>query len=301
MTTSVERVVFDLPNLRLHALTWGPADGQVLLLLHGFPDSAWNWNAVATELGSHGYRVVAPFMRGYAPTGPAPDGSYHVAALMRDVLDLHLALGAPADAVVVGHDWGAFAVNALLAYPDSPFALHVTMAVPNVALLAGARGAMLRPPSTMMRQARNSWYVMFFQLPWIPERLVRHVIPRLWRDWGPSGSEPGSDLEAALAALPTDEHARAAIGYYRALARGSRPPQQYADLHAYALAKPVRPVVHIQGELDGAIVMRFTDIAEPLLPIGSHVVRIPDAGHFMQVEQPHSVVQALLTHLSPRG
>ncbi|MCL9762761.1 alpha/beta hydrolase [Frankia sp. AiPa1] len=83
--------------------------------MHGFPDSSWSWRQVAAGLTGHGHRVVAPFKRGYAPTGPAADGSYHVAALTRDLLDLHRHLGSPSDAVVVGHDWGAFVVNALLA------------------------------------------------------------------------------------------------------------------------------------------------------------------------------------------
>ncbi|ADP80157.1 alpha/beta fold hydrolase [Pseudofrankia inefficax] len=297
MTQPPESITVDLPSLRLHALSWGPSGGRLVLCLHGFPDSAWSWARVATGLAERGFRVVAPFMRGYAPTGPAPDNSYHVAALMQDVLDLHEKLGGGREAVVVGHDWGAFVVNALLAYPDSPFAVHVTMSVPNVALLATARGAALRPLAPMLRQARNSWYVMFFQAPWLPERVLPRVIPRLWRQWGPSGRAPGADLFAALAALPTVRHRRAAVGYYRALARGTRPSGRYAWLHEYTLATPFHPVLHLQGQDDGAIVMRFTDVVASLLPAGSSVVRIPAAGHFLQIEQPAAVTEALLSRL----
>ena len=63
-----------LSHLDVAALSWGPPDGRLVLCLHGFPDSAWVWRAMAPLLAEQGMRVVAPFSRGYAPTGPAPDG-----------------------------------------------------------------------------------------------------------------------------------------------------------------------------------------------------------------------------------
>src|SRR5689334_19752832 len=127
--TTAQPLVFDLPHLTIHALSWGPADGRLVLCLHGFPDSAWGWQKMAPLLAERGLRVVAPFSRGYAPTGPAPDGDYHIGALMYDALAVHRALGAPSDAVLIGHDWGAFTAAGLAASPDSPFAAHITMAV----------------------------------------------------------------------------------------------------------------------------------------------------------------------------
>src|SRR3954469_25253216 len=84
-------------------------EGPLALCLHGFPDSAWTWRHLLPELADAGFRAVAPFMRGYAPTAVPADGRYQTAALGLDACALHEALGGDADAVIVGHDWGAMA------------------------------------------------------------------------------------------------------------------------------------------------------------------------------------------------
>lgn len=81
------------PNGDLKALTWGPAGAPVALCLHGFPDTAYGWRKVAPRLAESGWHVVAPFMRGYAPSSIPADGSYHVGALMHDALRVRSAAG----------------------------------------------------------------------------------------------------------------------------------------------------------------------------------------------------------------
>jgi pimeloyl-ACP methyl ester carboxylesterase len=97
------------PTVQVRALTWGPADGPIALCLHGFPDTAYTWRKVAPQLVDAGWRVVAPFMRGYAPTSVPSDGSYHVGALMDDALRVLDAAGPTGRDVFIGHDWGALA------------------------------------------------------------------------------------------------------------------------------------------------------------------------------------------------
>jgi pimeloyl-ACP methyl ester carboxylesterase len=81
------------PSVQLRALTWGPVDAPIALCLHGFPDTAYSWRKVAPALVDAGWRVVAPFMRGYAPSSLPSDGSYHVGALMDDALRVLDAAG----------------------------------------------------------------------------------------------------------------------------------------------------------------------------------------------------------------
>ena len=157
---------------------------------------------------------------------------------MYDALAVHRELGAPDDAVLIGHDWGAFTASAIAAYPDSPFAEHISMAVPPVGAINQTRGSIGRQLRMMPRQLRNSWYILFFQLPGLPERVLPRVIPRLWRDWGPAGYDTGAELDDALAALPSPAHRRAAVGYYRAMVRPSRPAPRYADLHKWCFEVP---------------------------------------------------------------
>jgi pimeloyl-ACP methyl ester carboxylesterase len=110
------------PAVELKALTWGPPDGPIALCLHGFPDTAYGWRNFAPRLAESGWRVVAPFMRGYAPSSIPSDGSYHIGAMMDDALQVRSAAGCTDRDVVIGHDWGAMAASGLAAMPDSPFA-----------------------------------------------------------------------------------------------------------------------------------------------------------------------------------
>ncbi len=138
------------PAVELKALTWGPPDGPIALCLHGFPDTAYGWRDVAPRLAEAGWRVVAPFMRGYAPSSIPSDGSYHVGALMYDALQVRSAAGGTERDVVIGHDWGAMAANGLAAIPDTPFAKAVIMSVPPAAAFRGhgaRRGSVAGPDS----------------------------------------------------------------------------------------------------------------------------------------------------------
>src|SRR5579872_1051858 len=93
-------------GIDFHVLEIG--SGPLVLCLHGFPDTAHSFRHQMPALADAGFHVVAPFMRGYAPSGPAPDGRYDIGALGEDAINLIDALGA-SDAVIFGHDWGAVA------------------------------------------------------------------------------------------------------------------------------------------------------------------------------------------------
>jgi pimeloyl-ACP methyl ester carboxylesterase len=173
--------------MQVRALTWGPADAPIALCLHGFPDTAYTWRKVAPPLVDAGWRVVAPFMRGYAPTSVPSDGSYHVGALMDDALRVLDAAGPTGRDVFIGHDWGAIAGAGLAAMPDSPFTKAVIMSVP---LSAACRPLGRVPRSAglaakLPRQLLHSWYIIYFQLPWLPNRSTSWVVPKLWGDWLP--------------------------------------------------------------------------------------------------------------------
>lgn len=295
-----EALVLKLPHLDVAALAWGPSGGRLVLCLHGFPDSAWGWRNMAAILADRGMRVVAPFSRGYAPTGPAADGDYHIGALMYDALAVYRELGAPADAVLIGHDWGAFTTAAIAAYPDSPFAEHISMAVPPVGAINRTRGPIGRQLRMMPRQLRNSWYILFFQLPGLPQRLLPRIIPRLWRDWGPPGYPIDVELEEALAALPSSAHRRAAVAYYRALVRPTRPAPRYAELNRWRFQLPRAPILHLQGLQDGAMLARYADQITAVLPPGSRMLSMPSAGHFLQIEQPQVAADAVCDYLDSR-
>ena len=278
----------EAPTVTLRALTWGPADGPIALCLHGFPDTAYGFRKLAPHLVAAGYRVVAPFMRGYAPSSPAGDGAYHLGALMDDALQVHAAAG-PTDAdIVIGHDWGAIAATGLAAMPDSPFRKAVIMSVPPTAALRARRVPPLGMAKLLPGQVVRSWYISYFQLPFVPERSASWIVPLLWRRWS-AGYDAAEDLRHVDAAIGTPERWRAALGPYRATIRNSRPPARYADLHRWWIEPPRIATLYLHGADDGCMTAGFTPFVADVLPAGSEVAVVEHAGHFLHLEQPAEV------------
>lgn len=283
------------PAVQIRALTWGPAEGPIALCLHGFPDTAYGFRKLAPALVNQGYRVIAPFMRGYVPSSIPTDRSYHIGALMDDALAVRAACR-PTDAdVVIGHDWGAITATGLAALPDSPFAKAVIMSVPPAAAVrpgAGVadRGRLLRllPP-----QLVRSWYISYFQLPGLPERSASWIVPLLWRRWSP-GYNAAEDLRHVDAAIGSPACWRAALGPYRATIRNTRPPARYAELHRWWTEPPRLPTLYLHGDDDGCMTAEFTPWVRDLLPPDSDARTVADAGHFLQLEQ-HETVARMIT------
>jgi pimeloyl-ACP methyl ester carboxylesterase len=292
-------VEVDAPSVTLRGLMWKPrrdAKGApIALCQHGFPDTAHGWRSLAPKLASAGWRVVAPFMRGYAPSTIPSDGSYHVGALMDDALRVLDAVGPTGRDVIIGHDWGAIAGAGLAAMPDSPFTKAVIMSVPPAAAFRplGRIPDAGRLAAHLPRQLLRSWYIMYFQLPLLPERSASWVPERLWRRWSP-GYDAGEDLRHVDAAIGTPESWRAALGPYRATLRGTSPPSLYAELHRHWLSPPRLPTLYLHGNDDGCATSAYSEWVRHVLPPDSVVHLVDYAGHFLQLEQPDVVAKHIV-------
>jgi pimeloyl-ACP methyl ester carboxylesterase len=277
-----EQLEVQLPAVRLSCLAWGPSDGPLVVALHGFPDTAWTWRHLGPALAERGHRVVAPFLRGYAPSGLAGDDSYAVGALMADAVGLHRELGGDGRAALVGHDWGAITANALAANDGSPFAKVVSMAVPPFSALQGA------PVRLVPRQLRMSWYTIWHQVPFVPERTLDREVRRLWRDWSP-GYDATEDLAHVRAALPDLAHRRAAVGYYRAVRSPWSVPREYRPWQQTLSGTPTAPLLCLHGRDDGCMQVGYAQAAAGRLPASARLEVVEGAGHFLQVERPDQV------------
>lgn len=203
----MEQVEIRVGDFVFDAYADGPADGDLVLLLHGFPESAAEWWHVLPQLADAGYRAVAPNQRGYA-RGARPDGvdSYHVTRLTEDVLGMAAALGEPRFHLV-GHDWGALVAWHVAAHhPDRVRTLTI-VSVPHPRPFAVARAA---DPD----QRQRSGYIATFREPDAPERQFLDNDAAVLRL---AVGEAGPEIATEHVRVLTDPGAMtAALNYYRA-------------------------------------------------------------------------------------
>lgn len=261
-------------GLRFGIIEAGSPDAPLVLCLHGFPDSAWTWRHLLPVLAEYGYRGIAPFMRGYAPSEAPADASYAVSALGQDACALHAALGADERAALIGHDWGAAATYAAVRQEPERWSCFATAAVPPTGHVA--------LDLISCEQMRRSWYSYLLQLP-VAEDVVAAdgmaFVDRLWADWS-SGYEAALDLARAKEALGTPDHLRAAIRYYRDTPTELRAPTTSDQLPAD------KPFLYLHGYDDGCIGIDVLERAAQFFPTGAEVETVAQAGHFLHLEQP---------------
>lgn len=266
-------------GIDFHFLEMGT--GPLALCLHGFPDSAHGWKHQLPALAEAGYRAVAPFMRGYAPTSVAADGCYQTGALAADANALHEALGADGSAVLIGHDWGAMATYPAVNSAPERWAAMVAAAVPHPAALAGM--------VMDYAQLKRSFYMFLFQLP-LAEMVVSMndlaFIDGLWADWSP-GFDGAESLAAVKDALRAPENLSAAIGYYRATWSGTGTRPEYDQIQGAGAAPVTIPALYLHGRDDGCVGVDYAERGSGFLTherSRTHIVE--GAGHFLQIERP---------------
>ena len=246
------------------------------------------------QLADMGYRVVAPFMRGYAPSAVPSDGCYQTAMLARDANALHENLGGDSEAIIIGHDWGA--PSCYGAAIDAPTRWHkvVGMAVPPTAALAMAFVQNLE-------QIKKSWYMFFFQhgLADLVVGANNHAfIEMLWRDWSP-GYDASVDLAFIRKSLADPKNLQAALGYYRAtLGDGYRDPQLSELQNQIAASVPTQPLLYLHGANDGCIGVDVVESAKKIAPANVKFEVVGAAGHFLQLEQPKVVNKLICDFLA---
>jgi len=284
-----ERVTFDLPYGTFHALRGGDPDGRPTLVLHGFPDHPPTAMPFLAELARQGRYVLAPWLRGYAPSSTA--GPFDLASLTGDVLAL-IDRWTPGRTVdLIGHDWGgALTYHTSVTAPER-IERAVTLAIPHpLTFLTRSR----------LAQLRRSWYMGLFQLPGsgvIATARDLAFIDRLWRQWS-----PGLSLDPALRAkLHEDLRASmpAPLKYYREMLR----PGMLGA--ARRLSQPITvPLLQLYGADDGCFLPPPDDRHRFTAEYAREVV--PGVGHFLHIEAPEAIAERITAwagsgSLAPRG
>ncbi len=246
---------------------------RLALCLHGFPEHAVSWRAQMPVLAALGYRVWAVNQRGYGRSA-RPEGiaAYALPELVDDVAGLIDASGA-GSVVLIGHDWGAMVAWCVAATRARPLERLVIMNVPHPLCF---RAAMTR-----WRQRRRSWYIAFFQLPRLPERMLSSnggaAAARMFRPL----RLPPEILSVYAGQLAEPGAATAMLNWYRAMRlRGGR---------ALDLATPIEvPTLVIWGEDDVALDLICLDGTERYVR-NLRVERLPGVSHWVQQHAPERV------------
>src|ERR1700677_17263 len=265
----------DANGLRFAYLEEGA--GPLVLLLHGFPDTAHTWDDLRPRIAAHGYRVVAPFMRGYDPSG-IPDRDADQETLARDPLALIDALG-ERDAVVIGHDWGALAAYGAAALGPDRVKKLFAIGIPH--------------PAALKPSLKKLWGVRHFvayKLPGAPKRFARNdfaALPAIYRRWSPTWNPDPNEFDAVRAAFANPASLNAAFGYYRKLS-----PIASAALKARITV----PTVVFAG-LDDPVSEPSDYRGAARMFENEYIVEEVPGGHFMHREHPEVFAERLLSHL----
>ena len=266
-------------------------DGPPVILLHGFPDNAHTWSHQMPVLAASGYRVVAPWLRGYAPTAIPADGWYDKATLATDVAELIKELGGGKAVHLVGQDWGAIIAYAVLAAFPKLVRRAVVMAVPHPAEVAQSM--------LVARHVHRSFHWWFFQLPDLPERALAAdnfaFIDYLWEYWTGPGYEDAAHIAEVKAMLTKPGVLAATLGYYRAMLDPARCDPARAGLRAL-MERPIAvPTLALCGSED--MRAELMSCQEPYFT-GEYCFELVDgAGHFLHREKPAAVAQLVIDWL----
>ena len=273
-------------GLNLHVVMAGPKKGRPVVMLHGFPEFWYGWRAQIPALTKAGYRVIVPDQRGYNLSDkPKGASAYRVDMLVQDIAGLADALGYK-QINLVGHDWGAVVAWAFaLWHPERVRKLGI-LNVPHPAV-------MLRFLRRDPEQLRRSWYIFFFQLPWLPEYFLRQQgwrgAVRALRGSGRIHTFTNEDVAEYKKAWSQPGAMTAMLNWYRAAVRHR--PKLPDDLQVKV------PTLMMWGMHDVALSHRM---ARPSLDYcaDGKLIFFEDASHWVQHDEAALVSQYLLEFLA---
>lgn len=272
-------------GISLHIVEAGPADGPLLILLHGFPEFWWGWRHQIAPLAGQGYHVVVPDMRGYN-TSDIPQGvdAYRLETLTDDILALADSYGAERFRLV-GHDWGGVIAWDLAARHPGRLEKLVVINGPNPDLW---KRVMTKRPT----QALRSSYAAFFQLPRLPEMVLGasnfRPMRTLLRNSARTGVFTPDVLDRYVEAWSHPGSLTAMLNYYRALRKRRLP----------AAPAPIRvPTLILWADNDVALETHVAEMALEACDDGRLEI-IPDVTHWVHHEEPDHVNNAIIEFMA---
>ena len=273
----LEHSYIETNGIRLHLVQAGPQSGTPVVLLHGFPENWRCWRRQIPALVEAGCRVIVPDQRGYN-LSDKPEGvkAFSMDELFKDVIGLIDVLGYE-KVNLVGHDWGA--AVAWVVANQHPERLH-RLGILNVPHPEVMKRFLKRD----LEQLRRSWYIFFFQLPWLPEALMRaqdwRAMVRALHDSGKTHTFTDEDMEKYKEAWSQPGALTAMLNWYRAAVRFQMPEMKDARIRI--------PTLMIWGMKDVALSHRLARPSMDYCDEGN-LILFPEATHWVQLDEADSV------------
>ncbi len=272
-------------DVRMHVMQAGPEDGPALVFLHGFPEFWYGWRKQMDAFAGQGWRVIVPDQRGYNLSDkPADISSYRLDILAGDVLALLDLLGVE-QAVVVGHDWGGVVAWWLGMNHGDRISRLVILNAPHPAVM---RRALL----TDFQQRKKSWYILYYQLPFFPERKLRSgkfkILTAALQKTSIKGTFSSDELSAYHEAWQQPGALTAMLNWYRAALRRRLPEPVSQEVKS--------PLLLIWGKKDRFLGPALAEESLKLCPQGQ-LLWFEQATHWVQHEQPEKVNAAIAEFL----
>ncbi|MFD3746263.1 alpha/beta fold hydrolase [Nocardia sp. NPDC058633] len=280
---STQLTTFSRAGLEFEVVDSGPADGPVVLALHGFPQTATSLEPLTTLLNARGYRTIAPNQRGYSP-GARPSGrlAYRVPELVDDVVALIDDIDR-GPVHLVGHDWGAMVAWSVAAARPELVRTLVTVSVPHP-------GAFARSMISSDQLLRSS-YMALFQLPVLPERLIRARPDLFDQMLAKSGMTAEAIARVHTEVIDTGA-LTTALNWYRALAMTT--PRAVTG-------RVTVPVTHVWSTGDTALNRRGAELTADFVT-GDYRLAVVDGSHWLPEERPDELAALITDRIeSPRG
>ena len=253
---------------------------KLAICLHGFPEHSFSWRYQLPMLAEAGYEAWAPNMRGYAGSSrPVKVAAYHIDKLMADVSALIDASGHQ-DVVLIGHDWGAIVAWQFAIECKRNLEKLIICNVPHP-------GPMENVLRNRFSQLRKSWYILFFQIPWLPEFLLglngaRAIGDIIRKSCVDESMFPPEVTEVYRQSANQPGALKAMINYYRALVRGRK------EVAARGLPIIEAPTLMIWGEEDVALALESTYGTQEYVR-DFQIRYLPRVSHWVQQEAPEQV------------
>ncbi len=284
-----QRCFIKTNNIRLHCVTQG--EGDLAILLHGFPEFWYSWRHQIPALARH-FKVVVPDLRGYNDSDK-PESGYDLDTLSADVRGLIESLGYT-KAHIVGHDWGG------------AIAWHLAQKFPQVidrlaVLNAPHPARFLQELVSNADQLRRSWYILAFQIPGLPEWLIQNNLKDFVSNFFQGqairkGAFSKEDAQHYQTALAKPGALSAAINYYRS----AFSPQAWLPQWGLSPAPITVPTLILWSEEDALLSQKLAEGMEQFITAPFKLKFVQHCGHWIQQEAPQTVNRELLNFFRPQ-